>query len=582
MAGSLGYSLKVANIYQRRFDAESFAMALADSHLYIISRRPTLRIDPNSVRVYEDRITFDALTKKSIRSTLDRRPLVMPLEAGLEIEDFRTYSNCTYFSFRANGILVHGDAWALASLADNASPDLATQEVLYIGQAYGRDGTNNSWQRTRRHSTLQRIYEEHSGEDWGVFISPLVIVRSDRSSDDHIDDEEEATLNILGLNSNDSFYDRHRRVILGTSIDLIEHALISYFVPPYNELLKEWRPDRPTVAMTKMKSEGFRLLQVYLDGWRGLARYYTAQTKPDRSHLVLVTTESDPYGRGGQVVYDPAVHNWRLELIVMHYKELLNSAETSAAVLNIFGDEAPRIRRPPEVVLPGERHDWSLDQAKENYATLCGQIIEYEGPGLDPTTGLVGVGQYADGHVAHWQLMQPRQGVCHGTIAGPKGTGKTNVLNILRTEAICTGIVGLILIDPTGRHNSTAWRPYTYEEADNFEASVDLLARLSRAVLARRKVGNYLPSVATPGILVTVEDAHVLFSKSSQAARRANIIAQFGESVGVGLVVTVPDLNIARFGNLHSLRTALRKHNTVVFGPPDAYEMLAEGDGSGD
>ena len=35
MAGSLGYSLKVANIYQRRFDAESFAAVLAGSHLYI-------------------------------------------------------------------------------------------------------------------------------------------------------------------------------------------------------------------------------------------------------------------------------------------------------------------------------------------------------------------------------------------------------------------------------------------------------------------------------------------------------------------------------------------------------------------
>ena len=505
----------------------------------------------------------------------------MPLESGLEVEDFRTYSNCTYFSFRANGVLVHGDAWALASLASNASPDLATQEVLYIGQAYGHDGTNNSWQRTRRHSTLQRIYEEHSGEDWGVFISPLVIVRSDRSSEDHIDDEEEATLSILGLSSNDPFYDRRRKVILGTSIDMVEHALISYFVPPYNELLREWRPDRPTIAMTKMKSEGFRLLQVYLDGWQGLARYYTAHTKPNRSHLVLVTTEIDPHGLGGRVVYDPAVHNWRLELIVMHYKELLDSAETSAAVLNIFGDEAPRIRRPPEVALPGTEHTWSLDQAKENYAALS-QVIEYEGPAFDPITGLVRVGQYADGHIAHWQLMKPRQGVCHGILAGPKGTGKTNALNILRTEAICTGLFGLILIDPTGRHNSTVWRPYTYEEADNFEASVDLLSRLSRAVLARRKVGNYLPSATTPGILVTVEDAHLLFSKSSLAARRANIIAQFGESVGVGLVVTIPDLNIARFGNLHSLRTALRRHNTAVFGPPDAYEMLAEGDGSGD
>jgi hypothetical protein len=81
------------------------------------------------------------VTKKLIRSSSELHSLVLNFEPGLEVEDFRTYSNDTYFSFRANGFLVHGDAWALASLASNAGTDLATQEVLYVGQAYGDEGS---------------------------------------------------------------------------------------------------------------------------------------------------------------------------------------------------------------------------------------------------------------------------------------------------------------------------------------------------------------------------------------------------------------------------------------------------------
>jgi hypothetical protein len=579
MAGSLGYSLKVANVYQRRFDSETLATALTGSHLYIISRRPAVRIDRSSVRVYAHQITFDVVTNKSIRSDPERHSLVLNFEHSLEVEDFRTYSNSTYFSFRANGFLIHGDAWALASLASNAGTALATQEVLYVGQAHGQDGSSNSWQRTRRHSTLQKIYEDHSGEDWSIFVSPLIVVKTERSSEDHIDDQQEPTVNILGMSADDAFYDSRRKIILPTSIDLIEHALITYFAPPYNELLKEWRPERPTVAMGKMKSAGFRLLQIHLDGWQGLARYYAAQTKQNRSHLVLLGTEADSREHDPRVSYDSSVDNWRLELLVMHYRELLDAAETSAAVLSIFGEEAPRVRRPPEVRLPDSESTWSLEEAREAYAVLREEVIEYEGPGFDPDTGLLPTSTYADGQRGHWRLVRPGQGVCHGVIAGARQTGKTNTLNILRTEVLCSGLFGpLMLIDPTGCHDFTAWRDHAYTVADTPESAIDLLSAVARAVVARREAGNYVLSASTPGILVTLENAHMIFATSRLATRKADVIARFGESVGVSLVVTVPDLNIARFGNRHSLRAALRRYNTVVFGPPDAYEMHNEGD----
>ena len=499
MAGSLGYSIKVAHVYQRQFDSKSLDVALADSHLYLISRRPAVRIDKSSVRLYEGRITFDIVTRKSVRSMPESHSLMLNFEPGIEIEDFRTYSNNAYFSFRANRILVHGDAWTLASLASNARDDLATQEVLYVGQAYGRDGSGNSWRRTRRHSTLQKIYEDHSEEDWDIFVSSLVVVGAFRSTEDHIDDIKGSTPAILRTHGKDPFYDKRRKEVLPTSIDLIEHALIFYFSAPYNELLKEWRIDRPTVAIGKMKSAGLRLLQIYLDGWQSLARYYSRETEQSRGHLVLLAVETDSNSDNPRVNYDPNIHNWRLAFRISSYKELLSAAETSNVALNIFGDQAPRIRRPPEVLLPDEKPPWSLDGATKSYSTLVKQTTVYQGPTLDATTGLISVGEYADGQRCHWRLFRPGKGACHGVIAGGRGTGKTNMLDLLRVEALSSGLFCLVVSDPTGRHDFSVWQGCAYGYTDSIESAIELLRATARIITSRQEMGDYELSPGTPG-----------------------------------------------------------------------------------
>lgn len=190
------------------------------------------------------------------------------------------------------------------------------------------------------------------------------------------------------------------------------------------------------------------------------------------------------------------------------------------------------------------------------------------------------IGQSADGNLVNWRFTRPGIGVCHGTIVGPKGSGKTNALNILRLEAICSGSFCLFLIDPSGQHDFDVWRKYAHGEANTLISSADLLCALSEAALARYRIGAYCLSSETPGIMIAAENAHILFNESLRARRAGRIISRIGELVGVSLVVTMPDLNIARFGDSRPLRNALTRWNVAVFGPPDSYEMLAEGDGS--
>lgn len=577
MAGSIGYFLKVVHIFQRRFNSESLTKALTDSHLYLISRRPSVRIDRGSVRAYRNRMVFDIVTRSSVRSSKESHSLTLSLEAGQEIEDFRTYSNSSYFSFRLNGLLVHGDAWALSSLASNASPDLAAQEVLYVGKAYGRDGSGNVGQRTSHHSTLQKIYEDHSAEDWDIFISPIEINRIEQLGIDHIDDNEPGTTHILGIGKDDPFFNGWRSEMPPTSIDLIEHALIYYFAASYNELLRDWRPGRPTAALTRFKSAGFRLLIVYLDGWHGLARYYSAEAAQARSHLVLLAADDKPGRENPRVNYDPATHNWLFEFAFARHKEHLSASETSDVVMAIFGQEAPRMRRPREALLL-DQPTWSLEKAKGDWEKLIKKTTRYAGPGYDPITGLIPIGENAKGATLHWRLVRPGQGVCHGIIAGPRGTGKTNALQIVRIEAYASCLFDVITIDPTGRHDSALWREYADSVALTLGSGIEMLSSIASEVAARREAGNYSLSPSNRGILVTLEDAHLIFGSSNTATEAADVIAELGESCGISLVVTVPDLNVARFGDRHSLRTALGKFNTAVFGGPDVYEMLAEGD----
>jgi hypothetical protein len=201
---------------------------------------------------------------------------------GTHKDCFTNYHDGAYFSLRLPDAFLHGDAWALSSFLFGARPDLASHEVLYVGQAFGRDGSRGVAERLRRHETLQRIYEDHTGSDSDIFVAPIRIKLLDFHSDDHIDDNEDGPelFKFLGV-----FIGMDHKV-LKPSVDLAEHALIASFLPPYNRMLRTWDPLNPTEAMRRMREARFRLLHYYLDGWGGLVRFYSgSRPSAARSHF---------------------------------------------------------------------------------------------------------------------------------------------------------------------------------------------------------------------------------------------------------------------------------------------------------
>ena len=343
MAGTLLFRLKVEHIYQRRFDSESLAEALTSSHWYIISRRPSVRILEDSVRLDDHILTVDFVTRRDLASPEQNHTFGADFCELGPVHDFQAYADGAYFSIGMRDSLMHGDAWALASLLSSARTDIARQEVLYVGQAFGRDGTGNAWQRTREHEKLQRIYEDHVNTDSEIFVAPLSLERGGFRSDDHIEDRES------GVNLSaywETFVDQDG-YILKPSVDLIEHGLIAYSVSPYNEKLTEWRANKPTETMQKMRSVGFRLLQIHLSGWWGLARFYSLQ-EPNcfRSHFISHDLPPSPRRtmlRG--VAAENMSERSMGARLAREGKELFaDRAEQAAVSLCVFGDLAPEIR----------------------------------------------------------------------------------------------------------------------------------------------------------------------------------------------------------------------------------------------
>lgn len=106
-------------------------------------------------------------------------------------------------------------------------------EVLYIGQAYGKDGSRTAFDRLESHSTLQKILEEYSGKypDKHIYILLLemktnLMMSFDGISETFTKSEEDSINHLQEVCSN---LPKERQVI-----NIVEAAMINYFKPEYN------------------------------------------------------------------------------------------------------------------------------------------------------------------------------------------------------------------------------------------------------------------------------------------------------------------------------------------------------------
>ena len=336
MPGTILLATAAVHTYQRRFSTAELAWALGSANLYVVSRRPRTTIHR------EDPSDRDLTVIISGDDGVEHWG-VLPLPP--EITELSVDPSGQYFKFQLADRSAHGEAWALATLLTDGQPMYSRHQVLYVGRSQDVEG------RIARHSTLQRIYEQHAHAQWDVFVTPLMIQESVLVGDDHVAAPSQG--------SDEAFWELQRTFstraggrTAKAAINLAEHATIAYFQPEYNQKLKTWSGLRKTDEMELMWRAGFRLASVQVQGAFELARFDAPNGASPRSHTILCEVPDDPRERGfGAVPPELAPQTSEYD----GYQIILNGTRASQRLyeespyrLNVFGDP-PAIATPPDV-----------------------------------------------------------------------------------------------------------------------------------------------------------------------------------------------------------------------------------------
>jgi hypothetical protein len=206
----------------------------------MVCRRPRVIIKPQSVAFEDGRFT-GLVTIQDGPSIIDE-PFSVEWSAGNECTFIAEYPFNSCAVKAPNDELIFGGKTAL--IAPRLCPSIARHldlEVLYVGQSYGEGGGRSAPARLRSHSTLQGIYAEALSrtpekEIWLVLWS----------FNQHLLASFDGTQKAYGTSVEED--DDHIDAVLTTEIteqqriNFTEGALIRYFDPEYNVLLRKTFP----------------------------------------------------------------------------------------------------------------------------------------------------------------------------------------------------------------------------------------------------------------------------------------------------------------------------------------------------
>ena len=211
-------------------------------HIYIIGRRPKIIFNPKEFVFSQDivRGSFNVQNGISNKKYIFNTPNLtgafpLSMECNYPYTEFK-------ISDMSGKVISNGKtALFLTQMASKTIPILDL-EVLYIGQAYGKNGERVAIDRLKKHSTLQSIYAESVSRSPNMDIWIILL--------------ELSQVNLISFDGHPQKYqtsnmedDAHIKQCLSDNvsekqkINFTEAALIKYFQPEYNKIYKDIFPN---------------------------------------------------------------------------------------------------------------------------------------------------------------------------------------------------------------------------------------------------------------------------------------------------------------------------------------------------
>lgn len=274
---------------------------LEPPHLYLIGVRNKCIFIPESIEYNNCSISFDIKlynreTQAIIPSTitLDKDNKITNAISEYPYDRIRVSTeNTKDFLISINALLNKKD------IINKDTLKLLDTEIIYIGKAYGEDGSKSAYDRLQNHSTYQKILSDYSRfpdkEVWVMLmhyeIKGLLSFDGAKAKKSPKESATDIQRGVRGIRNIRNFYD-------GTGYDqeqfvnMVEAGLINYFQPKYNSLLKREFPSQLHQSYSKYYIEDIHSLIIeFIPEYP--CRFFTEITNTDFKHTKVYQFQSD-------------------------------------------------------------------------------------------------------------------------------------------------------------------------------------------------------------------------------------------------------------------------------------------------
>ncbi|MFD2943292.1 hypothetical protein [Flavobacterium notoginsengisoli] len=268
-------------------------------HIYFILKRPKVTINPDSFKSRGKKVKFDFIIHHQDGYGIVHLNAEF-LEAKSKLELITEYPYNLFAIMEKEKTHIFARPSTLIDsngISDNINPDILNYEVLYIGQAYGKNGKRTAIKRLFKHETLQKIYthsltQNPESDIWIMltsFSQADMLLSIGKNHINHIRNSYKRDKNLV----EHFFNNKGFKISENQKINFTEAALIKYFEPTYNLDFKKNFPDKKHKSYSECYKLDIRALNIELDTSEHIRNLYSKKAGNKNNHSAMFNFEND-------------------------------------------------------------------------------------------------------------------------------------------------------------------------------------------------------------------------------------------------------------------------------------------------